>query len=289
MLYPRMTVDSKTELYGLFGNPVRHSLSPLIHNTMFECLKMNAVYMAFQVEKELLGLAFEGIRSLGIRGVNITIPHKENAINFIDEIPEDVDRAIGAINTVVNRDGRLFGYNTDRPGFLTALKEELNLNPEGKTCLVLGAGGAGRGVTFALAHARAERILIYDMVLERAQGLVDYLETHFPETEIEALDSLDAVSGEKISLVVNASNCGMKLEDPAPFDLKNLKEKVSVFDLIYSPVQTKLLKTAKELGLPCANGLGMLAAQAALSFELWTGVKEGVREKMLETLKKCQF
>ncbi len=284
-----MTVDAHTHLYGIFGSPVRHSLSPLIHNTAFDHLKMNAAYMAFEVSKEQLPLAFEAVRSLGIRGVNITIPHKEAACNFVDEIPEVIDRTAGALNTVVNKQGKLFGYNTDGVGFLIALKEELGFHPAGKTALVLGAGGSARAVVFALANAQAEKIMIHNRTQERAEGLADFLSASCTDMEIEAVESLEAVKGRKIDLVVNATSCGMKVEDPLPMDLNHLQKGACVYDLIYAPSETKLLKEAKRLGLPCANGLGMLAGQAALSFGLWTGHVAGVRELMLETLKKCRF
>jgi shikimate dehydrogenase len=111
-------MDASTQIYGIIGNPVKHSLSPKIHNAEFQRLGINAAYLPFEVGKDMLGLAFEGIRSLGIRGVNITIPFKEEAVDHVDEIPEDLDRGIGALNTIVNRDGVLYGYNTDVPGFL---------------------------------------------------------------------------------------------------------------------------------------------------------------------------
>ncbi len=281
-------LNAKTHLYGIFGNPVHHSLSPLIHNEVFQALKMNAVYLAFEIRQESLRLAFEAVRSLGIKGVNITIPFKEQALSFVDEIPEDLDRRVGALNTVVNRDGRLFGYNTDVSGFLTAIKEELRFNPEGKTALVLGAGGAARGVVFALAHTHAGKIMIHNRTQTRAQGLQEHVSSYFPETEIDSTVSLTDLKAAKIDLVVNATSCGMEKQDPLPMDLHALNHKAAVYDLVYSPGETRFLKIAKALRLPCANGLGMLAAQAALSFELWTGKKDGVRSRMLEAVKKCQ-
>ena len=287
MAETKRTINAETHLYGILGNPVHHSLSPLIHNALFEKLKINAVYMAFQVEENFLGLAFEGMRAMGLRGANITIPFKEEAVDFIDEIPEDVDRCVGAINTVVNRKGQLYGYNTDGTGFLVALKEELGFNPEAKKILVLGAGGAARGVVFALARAHAAEIIIHNRTMDRAEGLSEYVSGHFPETEIDVIPDLGLVHERKPDLVVNATSFGMKEKEGSPFDLKSLTQKTSIYDLIYAPLETPFLKQAKKLGLPCANGLGMLAAQAALSFELWTGEKEGVREAMLEILKKC--
>ena len=279
-----MNINGETQIYGVLGNPVRHSLSPLIHNAAFRALGLNAAYLAFPVEPQALALAFEGIRSLELKGVNLTIPFKEEAMDFIDEVPEDVDRAIGAINTVVNKKGELIGYNTDGPGFLTALAEELHFNPAGKNILVLGAGGAARGVVFALARTGTARIFIHNRTRPRAEGLVEFAAPHFPETQMEPVISLDELRLQTIDLVVNTTPCGMNGNEEMPFDLKLLKKEASVYDLVYSPGETPFLKSAKALRWKSANGLGMLTAQAALSFELWTGKKEGVRAAMTEAV-----
>jgi len=152
--------------------------------------------------------------------------------------------------------------------------------------LVLGAGGAARAAVFAMARSRAKKIWIYNRTLERAQGLMDYATTYFPETEIDLPLAADDLKHEKIDLVINATACGLQPTDGSAFDLRKLGSKPAVYDLIYSPAETALLKQARELGLAAVNGLGMLAAQAALSFELWTGEKDGVRQAMMETLKK---
>lgn len=284
---PMMTVNAKTELYGVVGNPVEHSLSPLIHNTAFKKLGLNAVYVAFPVDADSLGLALEAVRSLGVKGVNVTIPFKEEATHYVDEIPEDHDRAIGAVNTIVNREGMLYGYNTDGPGFLWAVAKELRFNPRQKQILVLGAGGAARGVAFSLAGAGVEKLWVYNRTRDRAEGLADYVGEHFPDIEVEAVHDAAELRGAPIHLVVNATAAGMNAADPAPFDLSTLSKKpAAVYDLVYKPAETPLLKQAKKMGIAHAGGLGMLAAQAALSFELWTGKKDGVREAMLEALKK---
>jgi shikimate dehydrogenase len=282
-------VNAETQVYGIFGDPVRHTLSPLLHNAAFQKAGLNAVYLPFEVKEGTLGLAFEGIRSMGVRGVNLTIPHKEAAMDFIDEVPEDVDRCMEAINTVVNRDGQLYGYNTDGPGFLIALKEELHFDAHGKKILVLGAGGAARGAAFALARTGADTIWVHNRTHERAEGLVEVLDTHFPELDLDALASPEELIGENVDLVVNATAAGMKGNEEKPVDLEIFKKMTRVYDLVYSPAETPLLKKAKSLGMPAANGLGMLAAQAALSFELWTGKRDGVRETMMEALKKCRL
>lgn len=288
-MFTDLKIDAKTKLYGIFGNPVEHSLSPILHNAVFKRLKMDCVYMAFRVEPGCLGLAFEGMRSIGIRGVNVTIPFKEDAVNFVDEVPEDLDRLTGAINTVVQKDGRLYGYNTDGLGFLQALHEELSFKPQGKDVLVIGAGGAARGVVFALAHAGADRIFICNRSRERARGLAEYASTYFSETEIVSLESFGDMPDKKMDLVINATSCGMKGNQDLPMDWGLIREPKAAYDLVYTPSETLWLKEAKRIGIPCANGLGMLVAQGAISFERWTGKKEGVREAMREALKSCKL
>lgn len=278
--------DAETRLYGLFGDPVKHSLSPLLHNAVFREKGINAVYLAFHVRKDWLGLAFESMRSMNIGGVNLTIPHKEDAIEFVDDIPEDVDRAVGALNTVVNKDGRLLGYNTDVPGFLMALREELDFDAAGKSVVVAGAGGAARAVVFALARTGAERIFLMNRTADRAEGLSEYASTFFPKTEIEPM-APDESEIKKVSLVVNATSLGMRAGDAMPVDIEKFGANTRVYDLVYS-AETPLLKAAKKKGLRHADGLGMLVNQASIAFELWTGERKGVRESMLETVKKCR-
>ena len=280
----KIAVNAETHLYGIFGNPVNHSLSPLLHNAAFSHFKMNSVYLAFSLDPAYLGIAFEGLRAMGIRGVNVTIPFKEAALEFVDDIPEDIDRCTGAINTIHSHNGKLIGYNTDGPGFLTALANELSFNPAGKSILVLGAGGAARGVVFSLARAHAETVWVLNRGLERAHGLTDHAAGFFSETEFEAVKHLYEIQSEKIDLVINATSCGMR-DQEVPLDLRILERKIAVYDLVYAPDETPFLKTARSLDFPCADGLGMLVNQAALSFEIWTGKKEGVRETMLAALK----
>ncbi len=284
-----MKIDGQTQLYGIFGNPVEHSLSPALHNAVFKRLGMNAVYMAFKVAPESLGLAFEGMRALGIRGVNITIPFKEDVLNFLDEIPEDLDRLTGAVNTAVLKDGQLLGYNTDGLGFLNALREDLSVSPSGKDILLLGSGGSARGVLFAMAHAGADRIFLYNRTHSRAHGLAEYAAQYFPQTEIVAVSSPSEIPAKKLDLVVNATPCGMRGNHELPMEWGLIKEPAAAYDLVYTPKETPWLKEAKKLGVPCANGMGMLLEQAAISFGLWTGKKEGVREAMREAVAACKL
>ncbi|MEI8345269.1 MAG: shikimate dehydrogenase, partial [Candidatus Omnitrophota bacterium] len=217
-------VTAATKVYGIFGNPVTHSLSPLLHNAAFAHFGIDAVYLGFEVLPEALPMAFEGLRSLKIQGVNVTVPFKEDAMQFVDEIPEDLDRSIGAINTVVNRQGHLFGHNTDRLGFLKALEETLGITPADKTVLLLGAGGAARAVAFALAGAHAKTIVIQNRTTERAEGLRDYLDKSFPKLDFQTYaEYLDDPKRPPLDLVVNATVCGMKSAPSAPFDLETIE------------------------------------------------------------------
>mgnify|MGYP001611902379 CR=1 FL=1 len=284
-----LTIGPKTKLYGIFGNPVEHSLSPYLHNWAFKHFRMDCVYMAFQIEPVSLALAFEGIRSLGIRGINVTIPFKEAAIDLVDEVPEDLDRLTGAINTVVHKDGKLLGYNTDGPGLIQALKEDLSFVPGGKDVLIIGAGGAARGAVFALANAGVDRLFIYNRSRERARGLAEHASGLFSETEIQYLDLISDLPDRKIDLVVNATSCGMRGNRDLPVDWGLLRAPKAAYDLVYAPAETPWLKEAKKIGIRCAGGLGMLAAQAALSFERWTGKKEGVHARMREALEACKL
>ena len=278
MTAPR-AIGSGTALYGIFGNPVRHTLSPALHNAAFTHTGLDAVYMAFEIREGFLGGALEAMRSMGMRGANLTIPFKEEAIEFVDEIPEDIDRCIGALNTIVNKDGVLHGYNTDGPGLLLALQEELRFSVEGKSILILGSGGAARGAAFALARSHAQTIFIHNRTVDRAEGLAENLSTHFPSAEIEVLQSMEAVQSEKFDLILNATSLGLKKSDALPIHLSTVGGKPAVYDMIYH-VQTPLVAEAKKKGLAATGGLGMLVNQAAISFRHWTGQIEGVREVM---------
>ena len=166
------TIDSHTILYGVFGDPIRHSRSPIMLNRAFQEAGINAVYAAFHVRPEELGDAVRGIRALGYRGINVTIPHKVEVMQYLDEIDEGA-RIVGAVNTIVNEAGKLIGYNTDGIGYVRSLKEETGIELKGKSVLLLGAGGAARGVAYALAKEGAGRIYIANRTKERALELAD--------------------------------------------------------------------------------------------------------------------
>lgn len=258
--------DAETQLVGVLGYPVRHSLSPVMHNAAFRHLGLNWVYLAFEVPPPSLPDALRGMRALGIRGLNLTIPHKEAAVPLMDTLTPDA-QAIGAVNTLYWHQGQLVGDNTDAAGFLRAL-QAAGWQPGGQA-LVLGAGGSARAVVYALKKAGC-RVAIANRTLARAQLLQQAFGTEqVLPLESQALRPLMPT----VQLVVNCTSLGMEPASDAmpPVPLDALPRDAWVCDLVYRPVQTHLLQTAHQLGLRTVDGLGMLVHQGALAFEHWTG------------------
>jgi len=248
-------IDAQTELYGVIGNPVHHSLSPMIHNGAFRRLGWNAVYLAFEVKN--VEEALRGIRGLGVRGVSVTIPFKTEVLPFLDKI-EGLAKKVGAVNTIVNRRGRLIGYNTDCEGALEALEEKIDLR--GKRVVLLGAGGAARAIGFGLAE-RGVPLLVVNRSKGRGRALskelgCDYL----------AISSLARMKegGVEADIMINATSLGMYPRDgetPLPKEL--LKKGMMVMDIVYEPLQTRLLREAKKKGCVTVDGLEMLISSGA--------------------------
>ncbi len=266
-----------TKLIGLFGHPIKHSFSPFIHNMAFKLLKLDYIYMPFDVPSLNLTSAVKGAVSLGLSGFNLTIPHKENILPLLDNLSEEAS-IIGSVNTVVNDLGKLFGYNTDVDGIIETLepfKDELI----GNEFTVVGAGGASRAVLYALIrNFKPSRINIINRTEQRAESLKNYFKEKMKFEKIKAYELIppDLVSVFSSSkLIVNATSVGMYPETDDSITLLNncfVKNQI-VFDLVYNPVSTKLLKIASDEGAITLNGLKMLIHQAAKSFELWTNNK----------------
>jgi shikimate dehydrogenase len=271
--------------YGLIGYPVKHSFSPAMHNAAFEHLGLDAEYRLFEVKPDELKDFFLHFKKR-LCGVNVTIPHKEAVFKYIDKKPEEVG-SIGAINTIVLEDGLLVGHNTDVGGFVEALIEDLDLSPDINKAVVLGAGGASRAVTFGLISLGIENIALSDLDAEKAKNLANDLNKEGCNAVAVQYDK--KVVGELVlnaGLLVNATPCGMKKDDPELLDPRYLHKKLCVFDLIYNPEETPLIKNARTKGLKAANGLGMLLYQGVEAFELWTGKKAPI-EIMHEALQKA--
>jgi len=258
-------IDAQTKLYGIIGNPVRHSLSPMIHNGAFKRMGWNAVYLAFEVKN--VEEALRGIRGLGVRGVSVTIPFKTKVVPFLDKV-EGLAKKIGAVNTIVNRGGRLIGYNTDCEGALEALEEKMNLS--GKRIVLLGAGGAARAIGFGLKE-RDCRLIIVNRSRDRGEALSRELKCHFlPMSSLVKMKTGEL----EADVVINATSLGMYPRDrETPIPKKLLKEGMIVMDIVYEPLETKLLCEAKKKGCLTIDGLEMLVRQGVAQFEIWTGRK----------------
>ena len=257
-----MKLSGRTKITGLFGYPVEHTLSPAMHNAAFEALGLDYCYVAFPVHPDYLREAVKAIKALDLCGVNVTIPHKEKVIPFLDEIDKEASY-IGAVNTIVNSDGKLKGYNTDGRGFMQSFFEN-GITSEGKNVLIVGAGGASRAISYYLGK-EVKELYLYDIEKEKAERLVDGLKKI--RDNISIVDDIARI--ERFHLLINATPLGLKDEDPLPFDTALLRSDQIVCDLIYK--KTRLLKEASKKGCITLNGLGMLLWQGVFAFELWTG------------------
>lgn len=252
-------MDAETMLYGVIGFPARHSLSPAMHNAAFREAGINAVYLAFEVPPERLEMAIDGVRGLGIGGLNVTMPHKEAVINHLDGLSEEAEE-IGSVNTVVN-DGELVGYNTDGLGARRALETVTGLR--GRNVLVIGAGGAGRAIVYELS--KTSNVVVLNRTPERAKALERFGAVGEALTE-ENLRRYTSWA----DIIINATPVGMNSsETPVPPDL--LREGLVVMDIVYKPLRTRLLREAEGRGCTTVDGLWMLVYQGVESFRLWTG------------------
>ena len=282
-------VSGKAIVCGVIGDPIEHTMSPVMHNAAFKKLGIDYLYVPFRVRREELGRAVEGMRALNIRGLNVTIPHKVEVISFLDKVDSRVDK-IGAVNTIVNDDGVLTGYNTDGTGFLRALLER-GVEPEGKNVVILGAGGASRGISFILAERGAHLVILNrQLELDWAEEMAHRISQTFNK-EVKALvlnEGNLAEVLERAEILVNATSVGMSLNiDETPVPARLLKPGLVVFDIVYNPIKTRLLREAEAAGAQTIGGIDMLVWQGALAFERWTGREaplDLMREEAIEAL-----
>lgn len=269
--------NHNTKIIGVIGHPIKHSFSPLIHNIAFELLDQNYIYLPFDVPTNGLKDALKGMLALGIKGFNVTLPHKEKIFSFVKEISDEA-AIVGAINTVVNEDGILHGYNTDVTGIVESLnpyKDEL----AGATVTVIGSGGAARAIIFALIRIfKVGHINIVNRTEQKAESLKEYFASKMLYNEFKTFglvppDLVEVFRSSK--LIVNATSMGMapEIDDSATTIKESFNSDQIVFDVIYTPIKTRLLKIAHDQGARTINGLPMFIEQAAKSFELWTGEK----------------
>jgi shikimate dehydrogenase len=266
-----LSFSGQTMLYGIFGYPIGHSLSPLMHNTAFAHHGLDAVYLPFAVHPAHLATAVQSMTALPICGVNVTIPHKQAVMAWMDELSPEA-RLIGAVNTIHLRDGRLHGYNTDGIGFLRAL-EEAGSEVAGRTVMLLGAGGAARAIAVQLCLSGIRRLLLANRTPKRAEDLATYLRQNLPSADISVLtmgESSLAAHLPHTDIVVNATSIGMQPHDPMLLPPTELAPRHLVCDIVYRPLHTPLLRAAQERGAWTVDGLGMLLHQGAKAFEIWT-------------------
>lgn len=267
-------ISGKTRLIGIFGWPVEHSRSPLFQNAAFESLGLDYCYVPLPVRPEDLEAAVRGFRAMNFAGANVTIPHKEQIIPFLDELAPGA-ALTGAVNTIEVKDGRLVGHNTDGNGFVRSL-DEAGIGVRGARCLMIGAGGAAKGVAVALAAAGISRITIANRNLDRAVALAKLLEEHFPTVISESIPLDEAEvrrAAAESDILIQTTSLGMRPDDPLPVPADILRPDLTVCDLIYSPPSTLLIQKASFAGAKTLGGLGMLLHQGAIAFEIWTGRK----------------
>jgi shikimate dehydrogenase len=280
-------VHGKTRVVGIIGDPIRHSLSPIMQNAAFAATLLDYIYVPFAVSPENLEQAVIGLRALGVCGFNVTIPHKTAIIPFLNRLDESADSA-GAVNTVQLLGTSLIGYNTDGDGLVDSLSTDLDFSPGADQILVIGAGGAARGAIAALCRSGAKRILICNRSVERARAVMQDMNIRYPETYIDVVRQ-NQVSREYLgstSLLLNTTSLGMNGERIEGINLSDLPEHAKVYDMVYSCSGTPLIKEASASGLRAVNGLGMLVAQGERAFEIWTGNKppEGVMRRALDSI-----
>ena len=267
-------IDANTSLLGLIGNPVAHSLSPLMHNQALEATGCNAVYLAFCVTD--LGAALKSINALNVKGLSVTLPHKVAVLEYLDDI-DDLATKIGAVNTIANHNGKLTGYNTDCQGAINALQNRTTL--DGKSVAIIGAGGAARAIGFGLA-TDAGRLTILNRTRQSGERLAADLQAEFLP--------LDECQPKRYDILINTTPVGMHPDTAAtPIAKQALSNEMVVMDIVYHPLNTRLLKEADDKGCLTINGVDMFVFQGAHQFELWTGKKAPVavmRQTVLQAL-----
>jgi shikimate dehydrogenase len=277
------------KLYGVIGYPIGHSMSPIMHNDAFKRLNLEGYYHAFEIAPDQFDTAMHGLKALNIEGFNVTIPYKVNIMDYLDEI-DPLARKIGAVNTVVNENGRFIGYNTDGDGYVTSLLQALG-EKELEKCqvLIIGAGGAARAIYFTLcAHKQApRRVDICNRTAEKAEQLIAENSSLTASSALSIEEAEQAI--ETYDVIINTTSVGMYPGiDKSPLQLHQLKEGALVSDIIYNPFETKLLKEAAGKGGITHNGVGMFVMQGALAFEKWTAKRPDIAAMEAVVVEKLQ-
>ncbi len=266
------SISSKTKVYSVIGHPVSQSFSPKIHNYLFQKYGIDAVYVSYDVNPDHVGEAINGIRHLGIMGTNVTIPHKIDVMNYLDEIDEKA-QLFGAVNTIKNVDGKLYGYNTDGTGLTKSIKDASGESIEGKKVLIIGAGGACRSIAIQLAIENAASIEIVNRSINKAQAIVDTINSHFDTKGIASSKTITQKDIDDIDIIINTTPIGMGT-DESPIDTSLVPPKNMILaDAVYKPHETAFIKWGLKHNLKIAYGIQMLINQGVHSFSIWTGVE----------------
>jgi shikimate dehydrogenase len=266
-----MAISGKTRVCGVIGDPIEHTLSPTIHNAAFNSLGLDFVFLAFRVKAVDLENAICGMRGLGIHGLNVTMPHKSTVTAYLDKLDSAV-KFLGSANTILNEDGKLSGFNTDGVGALKALREN-GVKLSEKKVLLLGAGGAAKAIAFALAKEAGE-LVVLNRATEKAQELAERLTGTLGKKVVGGSFSPDAIAENlrDSDVLINATSVGMSPDvNQSIVPPQLLRSGLTVMDIVYNPVETKLAKDAKAAGANVVSGVEMLIYQGAASFEIWTG------------------
>ncbi len=279
-------VNGKTELYGLLGDPVEHTKSPFIHNTLFNQFNINAIYIPILVNKGGLENAVNGLRAQNFSGFNVTVPYKKDVIRYLDDVANDA-LLMGAVNTVKNINGRLKGYNTDAEGFVRDFKDGFNASFAQKRVLILGAGGTARALALKLASEGIQHLTIANKTEQNAQNIVNLVKNNYGSIVSYINPDLSQLKDEIKSseIIINTTPAGMSTYlDSTPFNFEyEFDKNQMVYDVIYSPEKTKFLKQAESFGCKTRNGFGMLINQGVSAFEIWTG-KTVAKQQAIELL-----
>ena len=259
------TVTASTKLLGIFGNPVEHSLSPVMHNAWFEKYKLNNLYLAFNVLPKNLRVAVESIRTLNVLGVNVTVPHKVEVMKYLDNI-DSAAKSIGSVNTIVNKNNKLYGFNTDWQGFITDLKFK-KIDLKNKNVLVIGAGGAAKAILYALTKLKVKKIYLTTRTFEKAKLVAK----KYQNISVTDINKISENFLQDMDCLINCSTCGMKKGDKLPFAIKDFNKNMIFYDIIYNK-ETPFKKFAAKNKIKYFSGEGMLIYQGAVSFEKWTNI-----------------
>jgi shikimate dehydrogenase len=285
-----MKLTGKTKIIGIFGDPIEHSLSPIMHNAAFSSLNIDYSYIPFNVHGKDLGNAVQAVRSLNLIGCNITIPHKEEVLKYLDELSPEAE-LIGAVNTIVNVDNKLIGYNTDGAGFYRSMVEVMGYQPKDKKVLIIGTGGASRAVCFQLALEGVGESILTNRNLQKAENLAEEIvKKTTAKVKVTSFDdSLNNVISEA-DIIIDTTPIGMypRIDEEPIINPDYISSSAVVCDLVYNPYKTTLLQRAEAKGCKVVPGIGMLIYQGAIGFEKWTKEKAPI-EVMEKALKEYLF